>query len=161
MTDDTIAPSPLLDRNRVAEAITRQVRLDLDPVIARAAAKGMPVELNEEQALKVADAALAALVRAHPIAGREWLIKANQDWQWRNRSDRSRYQSLLRAQRQATDRWRGTALSGWVYLVGFAAVWQWHLSRWVGFGVIVAGLGAGTGLRVWLASRDRKREDAR
>jgi len=161
VTDDTIAPSPMLDRTRVAEAIARQVRLDLDPVIARAAAKGMPVELGEEQALKVADVALPALVNVRPIDGREWLIKANQDWQWRNRSDRLRYRWLLRAQRQATDRWRGTALSGWVYLLGFGAVWQWHLSRWVGLGVIVAGLAAGMGLRVWLASRDRKREDAR
>jgi hypothetical protein len=161
VSENQIAPSPMLDRQRVAEAIRRGVRLDLHPVIAKAATRGMTVELNEEQALAVADVTLAALVKAHPIDGKAWLIKANEDWQARNKSDELRYRALLAIQRQATDRWRGTALSGWVFLLGFACKWEWHWPFWSAYGVIVGGLVAGAGLRQWLLRSDRRKADKR
>lgn len=161
MSDDTIVPSPMLDRQRVAEAIQRGVRLEIHPTYAKAAVRGMPVELTEEQALTVADAALAALVAAHPISGRAWLIKANQDWQRRNTSDRQRYRVLLADQRATTDRWRSTAMSGYVWLLGAACVWQWHWTRWAFAVVGGLGLGAAAALRSWLMRRDKRKADAR
>lgn len=157
MTDDTIVPVPLIDRDRVAEAIRRQVRLGIDAVHAKAAARGMPVELTEEQALKVADTALAALAAHHPIPGRAWLIKANQDWQRRNESDNLRFKALLAAQHAVTDRWRGAALNGYVWLLGAACVAQWHWPRWSIVAVGVLGLSAAAVLRQWLLRRDRRK----
>ena len=161
MTDDTIVPSPMLDRQRVAEAIQRRVRLDVHPIHAKAAVHGQPIELTDQQALAVADTALAALVDAHPINGRQWLIKANQDWQTRNHSDQLRYRALLAGQRAVTDRWRSTAMNGYVWLLGAACVWQWHWSRWVLVGIGCLGLCAAGVLRWWLMRRDKRKADAR
>lgn len=161
MSDDTIVPSPLLDRDRVAAAIRRGVRLDLHPVTAKAAAHGMPVELTEQQSLQVADAALAALVAAHPIDGRTWLIEANKDWQRRNTDDALRHRALLAGQCAATDRWRATAMNAYAWLFGFAGVWQWHWPRWSYLVVVATGLGAAMGLRRWLLRRDRRKAGAR
>lgn len=160
MTDDTIVPSPMLDRQRVAEAIQRRVCLEIHPIHAKAAVHGMPVELTEEQSLAVADAALAALIGAHPINGRAWLVKANQDWQTRNHSDRQRYRVLLADQRATTDRWRSTAMNGYVWLLGAACVWQWHWSRWVLVAIGCLGLCAAGVLRWWLLRRDKRKADA-
>lgn len=161
MSDDTIVPSPLLDRQRVAEAIQCRVRLEIHPTYAKAAAHGMPVELTEEQSLAVADAALAALVAAHPISGKAWLIKANEDWQRRNASDQLRWRAILARQRRAIDTWRAMALNGYVVAVtGFAAV-RWHLPGRAILGLLMAGSLAGIGLRWWLLRRDKRKADAR
>lgn len=161
MTDDTIVPSPMLDRQRVAEAIQRRVRLDVHPIHAKAAVHGQPIELTDQQALAVADTALAALVAAHPINGRQWLIKANQDWQRRNTSDQLRWRGILAQQRRTLDTWRALALNGYVVAAtGFAAV-RWHLPGRAILGLLMAGSLAGIGLRWWLMRRDKRKADAR
>lgn len=115
MSDDTIVPSPLLDRDRVAESVRRRVRLDLDPAIAKAAVHGLPVELSYLQATAVADVALEALAAVHPLDGRKWLIQVNREW--RDRADREKRarRVLVGLARRESRRWRSFAISSWVY----------------------------------------------
>jgi hypothetical protein len=152
MTEDLIIPVPS-DRDRVAAQIRRTVRIDLDPAIAKAAAHGMSVELTETQSLAVADAALQALVLAHPIAGRDWLVKANQDWQWMAEGTESRRRVGTALARRQVDRWRAAALGAYVWLFAACCVWQWHWPRWSYVPIVIAATGAQMGLGQWLGRR--------
>lgn len=130
MSDDTIAPSPLLDRDRVTEEIQSRVRLDLDPVTAKAAAHGLPVELSYPQATAVADVALEALAAVHPLDGRKWLIQANREW--REIADRERRgrRVLVGLARRELRRWRSLAISAWVWFGILSGQIYLHWPRW-------------------------------
>jgi hypothetical protein len=156
MDDDTIVASPQFDRTRVADAIRRGVRLDLHPTAAKAAVHGMPVDLDERQALDVADIALEALAKTHPNSS-TWLIKANEDYRLRGETDDARWKYLLARQRRTTDSWRATALNAYVLLFMLAAVWAWHWPRWSYAIVVVVGFGGAGAFRQWLLRRDRRK----
>lgn len=130
VSDDTIVPVPLLDRDRVAEAVQRRVRLHLDPVTAKAAAHGLPVELSYPQATAVADVALEALAAAHPLDGRKWLIDANREW--RDRADREarKRRALVSLARRELRRWRSLAISAWVWFGILSGQIYLHWPRW-------------------------------
>lgn len=160
MTDDLIVPVPLLDRARVAEAIRRRVSLDLDPVYAKAAARGMPVELTEEQSLKVADVALAALVAAHPIDGRTWLVEANKDWQARAATADLRRRALVALARRELGLWRGVAITAWLYFANLTGQVELHWPRWTTFAVVPALLGVQRLAAWWSRKRARRAEAA-
>lgn len=161
---DPRRPSPLPDRARVAEAIRRGVRLDLDPACARAAARGMAVELTEDQSLRVADTALAALAKVHANAdldGRAWLVAANRDWAARYDSALLRHRALAAGMRRDLDAWRAATLTALAWMCAAACVWQFGWPRWSFAVVFPAGFAAGLALRWRLASRDRRREGLR
>lgn len=128
--DDRIVPVPLLDRDRVTEAVQRRVRLDLDPVIAKAAVHGLPVELSYPQATAVADVALEALAAAHPLDGRQWLIQANQEWRDRAEREKRGRRVLVGLARRELRRWRPFAISAWVYFGILSGQIYLHWSRW-------------------------------
>ena len=160
VSDDLIVPVPLLDRDRVAEAIRRRVSLDLDPVYAKAAARGMPVELTEEQSLKVADVALAALVAAHPIDGRTWLAEANKDWQARATAAGRRCRVLVASARRELGFWRGLAITAWLYFANLTGQVELHWPRWSILGVVPALLGVQRLAAWWSRKRARRAEAA-
>lgn len=152
MSDDRINASPMLDRDRVAGAIQRGVRLTVSPVYARAALHGQPVELTHDQALEVADVALEALAKTHPD-GKTWLIKANENYRFRNDIDRLHARAELARERRTADSWRGQTLNAYVILLGVAAIWEWHWPRWTYPIIIGLGFGGGAALRQWLLRR--------
>ena len=158
--DDRIVASPMLDRNRVADTIQRGVRLEIHPAYARAALRGMPVELTTRQALDVADVALEALARTQPGA-KSWLIDANEGLRERSEIDNARWKLHLARQRRTTDSWRGLALNAHVLLFGAAGIWQWHWPRWVYPIVVGVGFGGGAVLRSWLLRRDQRKAAGR
>lgn len=158
--DDRVVAPQMLDRGRVADAIQRGVRLELDPVYAKAALHGMPVELTHQQALDVADVALEALAKTHPGA-KSWLIEANRGLRERGENERIRWGIQLARQRRTTDNWRATAMRGYVLLLGSAGIWQWHWPRWAYLVVVALGFGAGAVLRSWLLRRDRRKAAGR
>jgi hypothetical protein len=155
-----IIASPLFDRERVANAIQRGVRLNVNPVYAKAALRGMPVELTNWQAHEVADVALEALAKTHPD-GKTWLIKANEDYRLRGDTDDARWKHLLARQRRTTDSWRATALNAYVLLFMLAAVWEWHWPRWSYAIVVVVGFGGAGAFRQWLLRRDQRKVGGR
>ena len=130
MTDDTIVPVPLLDRDRVTEAVQRGIRLDLDPVIARAAAKGLPVELSYPQATAVADVALEALAAVHPLDGRQWLIQANREWRERADREKTARRALVALACRELRRWQAGAITAWFYFGNLTAQVELHWPRW-------------------------------
>lgn len=156
MSDDRIIASPMLDRTRVADAIQRSVRLDIHPAYAKAALHGRTVELDSRQALEVADIALEALAKTHPD-GKTWLVKANEDYRHRRQVDDVQWKTLLAGQRNATDRWRATALNAYVLLFGLAAIYEWHWPRWSYGVVIFVGFGGAAVFRSWLLRREQRK----
>lgn len=160
MTDSTIIPSPMFDLPRVAEAIRRQVRLDLDPVYAKAAVHGMPVELTEDQSRRVAAVALAALVAAHPIDGKQWLIDANKEWV--QRADQAQQRCRAGAHENRALRW---SRANWQYWLAWSWVYflwqnraraQWHWPVWTAFLMIPVCLGISFGIRRWTRRQIRR-----
>lgn len=153
---DRVVASRVLDRSRVADAVQRGVRLDIDPVYAKAALRGMPVEFTHQQAMDVADVTLEALAKTHPGA-KSWLIDANKDLRSRNDADNAYWRIQLARQRRTTDTWRGAAVNGWVWMVAWGGLWQWHWSRWIVASVLVAGTAMGIAYRSWLMRRDQRK----
>jgi hypothetical protein len=158
--DDRIIASQMLDRDRVADTIQRGVRLEIDPVYAKAALRGMPVELTTQQALDVADVALEALAKTQPGA-KSWLIDANKGLRERGHADTLHWKALLARQRRTTDTWRAAAVNGWVWMIAWGGLWQWHWSRWIVASVLVSGMAVGFGLRSWLLRRDQRKAAGR
>lgn len=156
MADDRIIAIPLLDRTRVANAIRRGVRLEINPVYAKAAIHGMPVELTEEQALDVADIALEALAKTHPD-GKTWLINANRDLRFRNEAADAYWAAQYARQCRRSDGWRALALNAYVMLLGFASYWQLHWPTWARVAVVLGALGGTVALRYRLLRRDQRK----
>jgi hypothetical protein len=154
--DDRIVASPMLDRNRVADTIQRGVRLEIHPAYARAALRGMPVELTMQQALEVADVALEALAKTQPGA-KSWLIDANKGLRERGHADALRWKALLAQQRSATDNWRAASMGACVWMVAVTGKWSWRWPDWSFWALMAAGLSAGAVLRLWLLRRDQRK----
>lgn len=158
--DDRIVASPMLDRSRVADAIQRGVRIEIDPVYAKAALRGMPVELTTQQALDVADAALEALAKTQPGA-KSWLIDANKGLRERSEVSNLHWKIQLARQRHTTDTWRASSMGAWVWMVAVAGKWLWHWPDWAFWALMTAGLSAGAVLRSWLLRRDKRKAAGR
>lgn len=160
MTDDRIIASPMLDRERVANAIQRGVRLQLDPARAKAALRGQPVELEVRQAHDIADVALEALAKTHPD-GKAWLVKANEDYRKLAETDDLSWRTLLAIQRRKTDTWRASALNSYLLFAGTVIAWELHCPRWAYALIYAAALGASAALRVWLMRCEQRRAASR